>query len=362
MKQILKSFKRFLNFGEDELPEQDVVSGISADIDFHGAKLWLLVIAVFVASLGLNTNNTAVIIGAMLISPLMGPIIGMGLGVGIYDFSLFKKSFHNYLIATLFSIATATLYFLVTPINQVQSELLARTSPTTYDVCIALFGGLAGIIAVCSRSQRNGNVIPGVAIATALMPPLCTVGYGLAMSNWSFAVGAIYLYLINTVFIAFSTSVCVAFILKFKKKKFVNKEQDKRIRRIIIAIVIATMIPSVFLTYRIVCSTVNEKQTERSIEQDDMNSIISEMKILYPSIEDIVVSRGKSIKTDSISVGNRATVVVIAVKEKLSDNDANRIRLWLNQRTGLNNLIVTYILEKDFCLTDTIKTNDKGIQ
>ena len=122
------------------------------------------------------------------------------------------------------------------------------------------------------------------------------------------------------------------------------------------------MIPSVFLTYRIVCSTVNEKQAERSIEQDDINSIISEMKILYPSIEDIVVSRGKTIKTDSISVGNRATVVVVAVREKLSDKDANKIRLWLNQRTGLDNLIVTYILEKDFCLTDTIKANDKGIQ
>ena len=180
-----------LSLGEDMAPEKDTIAVIEAGVDFRGAKLWILILAVFVASLGLNTNSAAVIIGAMLISPLMGPIIGMGLGIGINDFMLFKRAAKNYLVATLFSVATATLYFLLTPLDEVQSELLARTSPTIYDVGIALCGGLAGIVALSSRSQRTGNVIPGVAIATALMPPLCTVGFGLGTGNWLFAAGAL---------------------------------------------------------------------------------------------------------------------------------------------------------------------------
>lgn len=146
------------------------------------------------ASLGLNTNSAAVIIGAMLISPIMGPIMGMGLGVGINDFELFKRSFRSFFTATVFSVLTATFYFLVTPIAEAQSELLARTAPTIYDVFIALCGGLAGIIALSSVSQRSGNVIPGVAIATALMPPICTTGFGIATGNWLYAAGAFYLY------------------------------------------------------------------------------------------------------------------------------------------------------------------------
>ena len=147
----------------------------------------MLIFAIFIASLGLNVNSTAVIIGAMLISPLMGPIIGIGLAVGIHDFELMKRSFRNLFMATAFSIATSCLYFLISPVNEGHSELLARTSPTIYDVLIGFFGGAAGIIAIGSRVK--GNVIPGVAIATALMPPLCTVGYGLATWQVSYFLG-----------------------------------------------------------------------------------------------------------------------------------------------------------------------------
>lgn len=215
--------------GEDMAPEKDTIAVIEAGVDFRGAKLWILILAVFVASLGLNTNSAAVIIGAMLISPLMGPIIGMGLGIGINDFMLFKRAAKNYLVATLFSVATATLYFLLTPLDEVQSELLARTSPTIYDVGIALCGGLAGIVALSSRSQRTGNVIPGVAIATALMPPLCTVGFGLGTGNWLFAAGALYLYLINTIFISLATFIGVTLVMRFPKKVFVDKAREKRL-------------------------------------------------------------------------------------------------------------------------------------
>ena len=260
---MLNRLKKMLSLGEDKAMENETIASIVSGVDFSGAKLWILVLAIFVASLGLNTNSTAVIIGAMLISPLMGPIIGMGLGVGINDFMLLKRAFKNYLVATLFSVATATLYFLITPFNEAQSELLARTSPTIYDVLIALCGGLAGIIALGSLSQRSGNVIPGVAIATALMPPLCTVGFGLATANWLYALGALYLYLINTIFISVATFIGVTLIMRFHKKEFVDKQREKRVKRTIMGIAIITIIPSVFITLGMVKEAMFNNRCKR---------------------------------------------------------------------------------------------------
>ena len=260
---MLNRLKKMLSLGEDKAMESETIASIVSGVDFSGAKLCILVLAIFVASLGLNTNSTAVIIGAMLISPLMGPIIGMGLGVGINDFMLLKRAFKNYLVATLFSVATATLYFLITPFNEAQSELLARTSPTIYDVLIALCGGLAGIIALGSLSQRSGNVIPGVAIATALMPPLCTVGFGLATANWLYALGALYLYLINTIFISVATFIGVTLIMRFHKKEFVDKQREKRVKRTIMGIAIITIIPSVFITLGMVKEAMFNNRCKR---------------------------------------------------------------------------------------------------
>ena len=179
---VLKNFFRnYLSLNRSREDESATVESIRNGVEFKGINLWVLIFATFIASMGLNVNSTAVIIGAMLISPLMGPIMGVGLSIGISDFELMKRSLKSYLIATLFSVVTATLYFTFTPLNEVQSELLARTSPTIYDVFIALVGGLAGIVAL--STQEKGNVIPGVAIATALMPPLCTAGFGLATGN-----------------------------------------------------------------------------------------------------------------------------------------------------------------------------------
>ena len=168
--------KSYFNIFPDKDNEKDVITQITDGIDFQGSNLWILIFAVFIASLGLNVNSTAVIIGTMLISPLMGPIIGMGLAIGIADLDLFKESIKNYLVSTFISVVTATIYFTLSPITDAQSELLARTSPTLYDVLIALFGGAAGFLAMSTKGKNN--VLPGVAIATALMPPLCTAGYG----------------------------------------------------------------------------------------------------------------------------------------------------------------------------------------
>ncbi len=253
---------------DDPADEREVIEGIERGVNFRGAKLWILVIAVFVASLGLNTNSTAVIIGAMLISPLMGPIIGIGLGLGVNDFELLRRSWRNYIVATIFSIITATIYFLITPLSEVQSELLARTSPTIYDVLIALCGGLAGIIALSSQSQRTGNVIPGVAIATALMPPLCTVGFGIATANWAYAAGALYLFIINTIFIVFATLIGTVFIMKFKKKVYVDTKRDKRIKWLIYSIVFVTMIPAVWLTVGIVRKSYFEQHVNQFVQTE----------------------------------------------------------------------------------------------
>ena len=247
--QVVKGYFNALPYKNEEETIQEISSGVT----FHGANLWILVFAIFIASLGLNVNSTAVIIGAMLISPLMGPIVGMGLAVGINDSRLLSRSLKNYLVATTISVITATIYFLLTPLTEAQSELLARTSPTLYDVLIALCGGAAGILALSVGGK--GNVIPGVAIATALMPPLCTAGYGLAMGNFSFFFGAFYLYFINTVFIALSTFVGVR-MLRFRRKQFVDAARFSKVKRYIIGIVVLTMLPAAYMTVQIIRESV----------------------------------------------------------------------------------------------------------
>ncbi|MGZ5135653.1 MAG: DUF389 domain-containing protein, partial [Flavitalea sp.] len=176
MNEILLAIKKFINerfsLNEDRADERLIIASIRRHVDFRGVNLWTLIFAILIASIGLNVNSAAVVIGAMLISPLMGPIMGIGLGIGINDFELVKKGLKNLTIAACISIAVSTCYFLITPLHEARSELLARTSPSIWDVLIAFFGGMAGIVA--GTQKEKSNVIPGVAIATALMPPLCT--------------------------------------------------------------------------------------------------------------------------------------------------------------------------------------------
>ena len=257
--------KRFFNALPDKTDETAIVEQISDGVTFRGANLWVLIFAIFIACLGLNLNSTAVIIGAMLISPLMGPIIGMGLAVGRADLELLKRSLTNYGVSTVISVLTAALYFQLTPLTEAQSELLARTSPTLYDVLIALFGGAAGILALSTGGK--GNVIPGVAIATALMPPLCTAGYGLAMGEWSFFFGACYLFFINTVFIALATYLGVR-LLQFKPKQFVDKARLAVVNRYIAVIVVVTMLPAVYMTTQIIRQSVFENRVKQFVKQE----------------------------------------------------------------------------------------------
>ena len=232
------------NLAHDQAHPDKIDAVIRANTRVTGTNMWVLMFAIAVSSIGLNVNSTAVVIGAMLISPLMGPIVGMGYGLAVGDTVLIRQAVRNIIIFVVISLITATLYFLLTPLKEAQSELLARTQPTLWDVLIAFFGGSAGIVALTRK--EGGNAIPGVAIATALMPPLCTAGYGLAHGNWHYFLGASYLFAINCVFIAFST-LLFSKLLKLPRRGLVT-ESKRRLQSIIItAVVLAVMIPSGYM-------------------------------------------------------------------------------------------------------------------
>ena len=288
--------KKYFNVNDDKENENDIIAGISQGVSFRGANLWVLIFAIFIASLGVNVNSTAVIIGAMLISPLMGPIVGMGLAIGINDSILLKKSIHNYLIATLISVLTATIYFFLSPLDEAQSELLARTSPTLYDVMIALFGGAAGILALSTKGK--GNVLPGVAIATALMPPLCTAGYGLAMGNIYYFLGAFYLFFINTVFIALSTYLGVH-MMGFSKKTYIDKNKNKSMQRYIAIIVVMTMVPACFMTFNIIRESITKSHINKFVKDilDTKGTRIISYETNKDSMTLKVVAVGKEISS-----------------------------------------------------------------
>lgn len=254
-----------LHNGEED--KQKTLQTVTNNISFAGSNLWILAGAIFVASIGLNVNSTAVIIGAMLISPLMGPIVGSGFALAIYDFDLLKKSIINLFIATLVGLIVSTIYFYVSPFKEAQSELIARTSPNIYDVLIAFFGGLVGVIAI-TRVEK-GNPIPGVAIATALMPPLCTAGFGLATGNFKFFFGALFLYAINCVFICISTFTIVKY-LKYPSKKDADVKHQKRLKYGMTAIIVLMLLPSTYFAF----SLYKQQQFKHGVETFIENEFI----------------------------------------------------------------------------------------
>lgn len=246
-KGLWESIKSFMNELLDfrhDTDQEATIQAIKNDIPFKGATAWILIFAVFIASIGLNVSSTAVVIGAMLISPLMGPILGIGMSLAINDIDTLKSSFVNLLVMVFLSVATAYLYFLLSPLTELTPELEARTQPNILDVLVAIFGGLALIVA---RTKKGtiASVIFGVAIATALMPPLCTAGYGLAVGNINFFLGAMYLFIINTTFIALSTFLVLK-VLGFTMIRYVNSKKRKRIAQLATFFGLVAMVPAVW--------------------------------------------------------------------------------------------------------------------
>ncbi|MBR1488039.1 MAG: DUF389 domain-containing protein [Bacteroidales bacterium] len=259
-------FRSLVNM-KDHVDADAAVSRIRGGIAFRGPNVFILACAIIIASVGLNLNSIPVIIGAMLISPVMGPILGFGLGLGTNDTALVKESFKNFAVMVAISILASTVFYLVSPLHLgEQTELLARTNPTLYDVLIALFGGIAGILEN-SRKERGGTVIPGVAIATALMPPLCTVGYGIAHLEPRFILGAFYLFLINTVFITLATFAIVKY-LHFPNAFDADDVRRKRAARWSAVIIIAMLVPSVLSGIRMIRDTNFERNAQRLVDQN----------------------------------------------------------------------------------------------
>lgn len=235
----------YFNVKNDLESQTDIETSIRAGVSFKGSQLITLIFAIFIASLGLNIDSIPVIIGAMLISPLMGPIIGAGLGIGIQDFELVRRSMKNISAAVLGSLITSALYFLISPQYEGSGQLLARTSPSIYDVFVALFGGAAGILSIAAKNK--GQVMPGVAIATSLMPPLCTAGYGLATMQMHFFLGALYLFFTNMIFIFFATWIGVK-LMGFKNVIYQNEKRARRMQTLAYSVVALTIGISVYLT------------------------------------------------------------------------------------------------------------------
>ena len=262
-----QSIKQFISELFDIRADTDrdaTIDAVKKDISFKGHTAWILIFSIFVASIGLNVSSTAVVIGAMLISPLMGPIVGIGLSVAINDIDTLKRSLINLGVMVVLSVLTAFLYFKLSPLTEETPELIARTYPTILDVLIAIFGGL-GLIVAKTKSGTIASVIFGVAIATALMPPLCTVGYGLAVGNASYAGGALYLFSINAVFIALTTFI-VSKILGFPLVRFANSKRRKRTAQIATLIAIAVMVPSVWLFIKLLDQQVFENKTREFVK------------------------------------------------------------------------------------------------
>lgn len=261
----IQTIRHIFSLADDKSEADSIDAEIRSNVNLSGSNLWVLILAILIASVGLDVNSTAVVIGAMLISPLMGPIMGIGYGIGVYDFPLIKKSVISLSVATFISFLVATVYFLLSPIPEAHSELFARTSPTIWDVLIAFFGGLAGIIAATRKVKTN--VIPGVAIATALMPPLCTAGYGLANGQWSFFFGAFYLYIINSVFIAFAAVIIIS-AMKLPHRSFVDQKTENRVKFYLAGLVLVTVVPSMYLAYNLVKEEVFSQKAKAFIAEE----------------------------------------------------------------------------------------------
>ena len=317
-KGLFKSLKAFLvellDFREDT-DREATVEAVRADIPFKGHIAWILIFSVFVASIGLNVSSTAVVIGAMLISPLMGPIVGIGLSVAINDGTMMRRSFINLGVMVALSVITAFIYFTISPIKEATPELEARTYPTILDVLIAIFGGFALIVAKTKKGTM-ASALFGVAIATALMPPLCTVGYGLAIGNFKFAGGAMYLFSINAVFIALATFI-VAKLLKFPLVKYANQKKRKRVTTIATIVAIAVIAPSIFLFLKLLNVQVYETDASSFVENEMTftGSEILKKKPDYDEKKIVVYFIGNIIPKNQINIW----------QEKLSQHEDERL-------------------------------------
>lgn len=324
--------KRYLHYLVDISVDTDIqstIDNITKGVVFRGMNVWILVFAILVASVGLNVNSTAVIIGAMLISPLMGPIMGVGLSISISDNGLLRKSLKNLLVMVVVSLLASTTYFLLSPLSDAQSELLARTKPTIYDVFIAFFGGLAGIVA-SSRKQERVNIVAGVAIATALMPPLCTAGYGLGTGQFKYFIGAFYLFFINSFFIALATFVMTRY-MKFPRRTYVNPQKERQVHRSIILFAIIVILPSLFMAIEMVRETSFTSNTIQYVTAIEKSSMFNDVQIISAKRN---YARGNKTLTLTLIGKELSQDQIELLQQRLAEFDLADTKLTVKQAGG----------------------------
>lgn len=356
MDNLKKVLLDVFDLNADRASMQEITERIESGALLKGTNMAILILAMFIASIGLNMNSTAVIIGAMLISPLMGVIMAIGYGIATYDTAYVRKSFLKLLFQVGFCILTSTIYFYISPISTASSELLARTEPTIWDVLIALFGGLAGIIGI-TRKEKS-NVIPGVAIATALMPPLCTAGYGIATQSLKFFSGALYLFCINGVFICLSTFIVLKFI-KIPVKQYVSLKVLRRQKFYLAIIGIITIIPSVYTAYQSVKINVENAQASNYINEyfnyDNRQVVAYHIKDNNQVFEVVLI--GKTLENEEIDKLKQA----LKNYSQLKDLNLNVIQNVYDEgytKQDIEKLINSSIQQRDGTLNIANKDND----
>ncbi|MGN1480629.1 TIGR00341 family protein [Porcipelethomonas sp.] len=321
MTAIKKILGDAFSLKDDTTSQDEIYNRLVNSATIRGTNMCVLILAILIASIGLNMNSTAVIIGAMLISPLMGSIMAIAYGIASGDLKIVRRFFIGFAFQIVVSLLTSTLYFSITPISDSTSELLARTQPTIWDVLIAVFGGLAGIIGM-TRKEKS-NVIPGVAIATALMPPLCTAGYGLATRQWSYFFGAFYLFTLNSYFICLS-SIIVLLLLKVPRHTIMEQKVKKKVLIRVTISTILLMIPSILIAVNMIGkSDITGFEEEKTAELSELGK---EAEILFPQIENISLGNVDSYHEGEITSSSKLSVIL---SEPVSDEREKTMRQWL---------------------------------
>jgi len=325
-KGLLGSTRKFLSDLLDirqNTDQEATKEAIIADIPFKGHTSWILICSIFIASVGLNANSTAVVIGAMLISPLMGPILGMGMSLAINDIDTLRRSLKNLAVMVILSVLTAYLFFWLFPLKSDSSELLARVKPDIRDVLIAFFGGLALVIARAKKGTV-ASVIFGVAIATALMPPLCTVGYGLAIQNWEYAGGAMLLFGINTIFIGLATFLVLK-LLRFPMVRYANSKRRRLIARAVSLVALAVMIPSGYIFYNVFQEFLFKRDANKFITENVEPYKFSGEGRFLEDFTDLEYNDGESPLVELVFMGNETV-------------PKNVIDTWIGQKNTFKHL------------------------
>ena len=322
---IRKLFGDAFSLSSDTASQEEIRMRLVDGAAVKGTNMCVLILAILIASIGLNMNSTAVIIGAMLISPLMGSIIAVAYGLASGNGQIVRHYFFGFLLQIAISLLTSTLYFSITPISSSTSELLARTQPTIWDVLIAFCGGLAGCIG-STRKDKANNVIPGVAIATALMPPLCTAGYGLATGQYAYFFGAFYLFTLNTYFICLA-SVLVLMILKVPRHTVLHESARKKVKRRIVVMTVIILLPSIFFAARLVEKDDITGFEDQAVSQ--MQALGDEAMVLFPQIDRMALQSGYSYEDGAACYGDRLTVTL---REPMTEQSRDTLTRWLKQR------------------------------